>query len=211
MTTSDKIDRSQWGLYTIHLMRRSRCFVLDNFARTARFLLRQNQSVQLRLICIYVCPTSAHRGFRYGYRRCKDSTFTLKTTLFGWKSMILRSDSTLSNINRSKNSTFAWFFLLKSLYYQWLFVSSQRQSSPSLLTMLKSCEAFFVYTHLNMANLIPFTKRFESSENLVNLLESRGLQICDRNKAIQFLDNILLQIVCLYVSFVEDAQNSTFV
>ena len=38
--------------------------------------------------------------------------------------------------------------------------------------------------------LIPFTKRFESSENLVNLLESRGLQICDRNKAIQYLDNI---------------------
>jgi hypothetical protein len=31
--------------------------------------------------------------------------------------------------------------------------------------MLKSCEAFFVYTHLNMANLIPFRKRFESSEN----------------------------------------------
>ena len=38
--------------------------------------------------------------------------------------------------------------------------------------------------------LIPFTKWFESSENLVNLLESRGLQICDRNKAIQYLDNI---------------------
>ena len=50
--------------------------------------------------------------------------------------------------------------------------------------------AFFVYTHLNMANLIPFTKRFESSVNLVNLLEYRGLQICDRNKAIQYLDNI---------------------
>ena len=56
--------------------------------------------------------------------------------------------------------------------------------------MLKSCEAFFVYTHLNMANLIPFTIRFESSENLVNLLASRGLQICDRNKAIQHLENI---------------------
>ena len=41
-----------------------------------------------------------------------------------------------------------------------------------------------------MANLIPFTKRFESSENLVDLLESRGLQIFDRNKAIQYLDNI---------------------
>jgi hypothetical protein len=44
--------------------------------------------------------------------------------------------------------------------------------------------------YMNMANLIPFTKRFESSENLINLLESRGLQICDRNKAIQYLDNI---------------------
>ena len=65
-----------------------------------------------------------------------------------------------------------------------------RQFPPSLSTMLKSCEAFFVYTLLNMVNLIPFTKRFESSENLVNLLESRGLQICDRNKAIQYLDNI---------------------
>ena len=105
-------------------MRSSRCFVLDNFARTARFLLRQNQSVQLRLICIYVCPTSAHRGFRYGCRRYKNNTFTSKTTLSDWQSMILSS------------------------------------------------------------------KQFESSENLVNLLESRGLQICDRNKAIQYLDNI---------------------
>ena len=104
--------------------------------------------------------------------------------------MILSPDLTLLNINISKNSTFAWFFSLKSLYYQWLFVSLHRQSSPSLLTMLKSCGAFFVYTHLNMANFIPFTKRFESSENLVNLLESRGLQICDRNKAIQYIDNI---------------------
>ena len=68
--------------------------------------------------------------------------------------MILRSDLTLLNINMSKKSTSSWFFLLKSLYYQWLFVSLQRQSSPSLLTMLKSCEAFFVYKQLNMASLI---------------------------------------------------------
>ena len=56
---------------------------------------------------MYVCPTSAHRDFRYGYRRYKDNTFTLKTTLFGWQSMILRSDLTLLNIDMSKNSTFA--------------------------------------------------------------------------------------------------------
>lgn len=112
----------------------------------ARFLHCQNQSVQLRLICIYVCPTSAHRGFRYGYWRYKDNTFILETTLFGWKSMILRSDLTLLNMNMSKNSTFAWFFLLKSLYYQWLFVSLHRQFPPSLSTMLKCVGLFCLYT-----------------------------------------------------------------
>ena len=113
----------------------------------AKFTNRQNKSVRYAFYYVYVCPTSAHRGFRYGYRRYKDNTFILETTLFGWKSMILRSDLTLLNMNMSKKSTFAWFFLLKSLYYQWLFVYLQRQSSPSLLTMLKSCEAFFcLYT-----------------------------------------------------------------
>ena len=112
----------------------------------AKFTNRQNKSVQLRLICIYVCPTSAHRGFRYGYRRYKDNTFILETTLFGWKSMILKSDLTLLNMNMSKNSTFAWFFLLKSLYYQWLFVSLHRQFPPSLSTMLKCVGLFCIYT-----------------------------------------------------------------
>ena len=37
-------------LYRIHLMRRSRCFVFDNQLEVAKFLRRQNQSVQLRLI-----------------------------------------------------------------------------------------------------------------------------------------------------------------
>ena len=156
----------------------------------ARFLHVKTKAYKNAFYHMYVCPTSAHRSFRYWYRRDKGNIFTLETTLFDWQSMILRSDLTLLNINMSKNSTFAWFFLPKSLYYQWLFVSLHCQSSPSLSTMLKSCEAFFVYTHLNMANLIPFTKRFESSENLVNLLESRGLQICDRNKAIQFVSLI---------------------
>ena len=54
---------------------------LTTCVRTARFLLRQNQSVQLRLICIYVYPTSAHRDFRYGYRRYKDNTFYLENHL----------------------------------------------------------------------------------------------------------------------------------
>ena len=67
---------------------------------------------------MYVCPTSAHRGFRYGYRHYEGNTFILKTTLFGWQSMISSSNLTLLNINMSKKSTFVLFFLLKSLYYQ---------------------------------------------------------------------------------------------
>ncbi len=55
----------------------------------------------------YVCPTSAHRGFRYGYRRYKGNILTLKTALFGWQSMTLRFDLILLNINMSKKSTFA--------------------------------------------------------------------------------------------------------
>ena len=56
-----------------------------------------------------------------------------KITLLSWKPLFLagkiwflRFDLTLLNINMSKNSTFAWFFLPKSLYYQWLFVFLQR-------------------------------------------------------------------------------------
>ena len=47
--------------------------------RVCEVLTRQNQSVQLRLICIYVCPTSAHWGFRYEDRQCKDNIFISKS------------------------------------------------------------------------------------------------------------------------------------
>lgn len=39
--------------------------------------------------------------------------------------------------------------------------------------MLNSCEAFFVYTYLNMANLTSFTKRFESVYFHARIAESR--------------------------------------
>ena len=62
------------------------CFALflTNCAVNCQIPTRQNQSVQKAFYHMYVCPTSAHRGFRYGYRRCKRNTFTLKTTLFDW-------------------------------------------------------------------------------------------------------------------------------
>ena len=63
---------------------------------------------------MYVCPTSAHRGFRYGYRRYKDKTFILKTTLFGLQSLILRPDLTLLNI--ATENLVALLESLESLY-----------------------------------------------------------------------------------------------
>ena len=80
--------------------RRVSFYFINNLVQFFKSFLRKSAYV-------YVCPTSAHRGFRYGYRRYKDNTFTLRTALFGRKSMILRSDLTLLNINISKNSTFA--------------------------------------------------------------------------------------------------------
>ena len=155
-------------------MRRSAllCFWLT--VEFAKFIDRQNQSVQKAFYHMYVCPTSAHWGFRYGYRRYKDNTFTLKTTLFGWQSMILRSDLTLLNINMSKNSTFAWFFLLKSLYYQWLLASLPRQFPPSLSTMLKCVGLFCFYGY--MATRIPFIKTYSTPHELVQLLKTRGME-----------------------------------
>ena len=109
-----------------------------------------------------------------GYRRYKDNTFILETTLFGWKSMILRSDLTLLNMNMSKNSTFAWFFLLKSLYYQGLLVSLHRLFPPSLSTMLKCVGLFCFYGY--MATRIPFIKTYSTPHELVQLLKTRGME-----------------------------------
>ena len=51
---------------------------------------------------------------------------------------------TLLNIDMSKKTTFAWFFLLKSLFYQRLFISLQHENPPSLSTMLKCAGRFFM-------------------------------------------------------------------
>ena len=65
-TNMVKHARSQWRLYTIHPMRRFRCFVFDE-----QMKLRSSQNVKTKaysyaLICIYVCPILACRGLKYG-------------------------------------------------------------------------------------------------------------------------------------------------
>ena len=52
-TTEEPIE-ANGVVYKLHLMRRSRCFVFDNQFEVAKFLWRQNQSVQFRLKCIYM-------------------------------------------------------------------------------------------------------------------------------------------------------------
>ena len=162
-----------------------------------RLLLRQNQSVQLRLICIYVCPTSAHRGFRYGYRRYKGNTFTLKTALFGWQSMILRSDLTLLNINVSKNSTFAWFVSQKVCIINDYSYFCSTRTRQSLSTMLKCAGRFCFYGY--MATRIPFIKTYSTPQELVQLLKTRGMEITDEEKAQHYLSHIGYYRVSAYM------------
>ena len=69
-------------------------------------------------LCIYVCPTSAHRGFRYGHRRYKINSFILKATSFGRQSITSKLDLTLLNSDMSKKHTFACFFWL-TRHFEW--------------------------------------------------------------------------------------------
>ena len=140
----------------------------------AKFTNRQNQSVRYAFYNVYVCPTSAPRGFRYEYRRTKVTFLSHILSFFYRKNVFLWSDLTLLNINMSKKSTFVWFFSLKSLYYQWLFVSLHRQFPPSLSTMLKCVGLFCFYGY--MATRIPFIKTYSTPHELVQLLKTRGME-----------------------------------
>ena len=153
---------------------------------TARFLHVKTKAYKNAFYHMYVCPTSAHRGFQYGYIRYKSNTFTLKTTLFGWQSMILRSDLTLLNINMSKNSTFAWFFLLKSLYYQWLFVSLQQQNPPRFPFEQRTRAGLLLF----MGTLKLYAKQTLSISEQIELLKNRGLNIANSSKAAKFLGEV---------------------
>ena len=82
----------------------------------AKFTNRQNQSVRYAFYYVYVCPTSAPRGFRYGYRRYKGNIFISYSFFFYRQNVFLWSDLTLLNTNISKKSSFPWFFAGESTY-----------------------------------------------------------------------------------------------
>ena len=89
-------------------------FPLLCFWRTdevAKFSECQNQSVQLRLLCIYVRPASALQGFRYEYRQYKSNIFTLKTISFGWQSMIFKVQFNIIKYKNVKEIHFCIIFL----------------------------------------------------------------------------------------------------
>ena len=82
-------------------MRRSGCFVLDLSMNLRSSSIAKTKAYKNAFYHMYVCPTSAHRGFRYEYRRHKDNNYTLESVLFGRQKVILEFDLTLLNINLS--------------------------------------------------------------------------------------------------------------
>ena len=59
---------------------------------------------------------------------------------------------------------------------------------------------FFVYTHLNMANLIPFTKRFESSEISLICLNHEVYKFVIETKPYSTLPTLVIidcQLICI--------------
>ena len=63
-----------------------------------------------------------------------------------------------------------------------------RKNPPSLLTMLK-CAGRFFYIH-SMTLTIPFNKEYKSPQELVSLLQNRGLKIQEPTKAEHYLKHI---------------------
>lgn len=136
----------------------------------AKFTNRQNQSVRYAFYHVYVCPPSAHRGFRYRYRRYKGNTFTLKTTLFSLQNAFSSINLTLLNINMSKKSTFAWFFLAKRFVlsndYSYFCTVSSHQASQRC----SNAWGFFVYIRYSQTTLMErlphFIKHYMTEANV---------------------------------------------
>ena len=71
-------NQHQRGLYRIHPMRRSRCFVFDKLLWTARFLHVKTKAYSYAFYVYASRPASAHWGLSANRWRCKFSTFLWK-------------------------------------------------------------------------------------------------------------------------------------
>ena len=85
-----------------------------------------------------------------------------------------------------KESTLEWFFLLKSLYCQWLFVSLQQQNPPRFPLEQRTRAGLLLF----MSTLRLYTKQALSISEQIELLKSRGLNIADSSKAEKFLGEV---------------------
>ena len=150
-------------------MRRSRCFVLDNFARTARFLLRQNQSVQLRLICIYVAQPLSIGTFGMGI----DVT---KITLLSWKPLYLAGKVWFNIIKYEyvKEFHFCVIFLAEKFVLSMItrIFAPPVPTKPLNDAQMRGLFCFYGY----MATRIPFIKTYSTPHELVQLLKTRGME-----------------------------------
>lgn len=85
-----------------------------------------------------------------------------------------------------KESTLEWFFLLKSLYCQWLFVSLQQQNPPRFPLEQRTRAGLLLF----MSTLRLYTKQALSISEQIELLKSRGLNIADSSKTAKFLGEV---------------------
>ena len=121
----------------------------------AKFTNRQNQSVQLRLICIYVCPTSAHRGFRYGIDVTKIILLPWKPLCFAGK-VWFKVRFNIIKYKYAKEFHFCVAFLTNKFVLSMIIRIFAALVLAKPLNNAQIVRGVFVYTHLNMANLIPF-------------------------------------------------------
>ena len=80
-----------------------------------------------------------------------------------------------------KTTSISAFFPQNPCTIQINALSLHRQSSPSLLTMLKSCEAFY---------FMKYNNEYSSPSELISILQNRGLDCSDIDNAIDILSSI---------------------
>ena len=76
--------------------------------------------------------------------------------------------------------------MLKSLYYQLLFVSLQQQNPPRFPFEQRTRAGLLLF----MGTLRLYTKQALSISEQIELLKSRGLNIADSSKAAKFLGEV---------------------
>ena len=152
----------------------------------AKFTNRQNQSVRYAFYYVYVCPTSAHRGFRYGYRLYKDNTFYLENHLVWQEKYDFKVWFNIIKYKYVKEFHFCVIFLAEKFVLSMIICIFATTESATLPIWTANQGGSFAF----MGTLRLYTKQALSISEQIELLKSRGLNIADSSKAAKFLGEV---------------------